>query len=1148
MRRTPNQIAAIETMAKRLCVDAGAGSGKTSVLVDRVVRLIEHRLAGLDDIVAITFTDAAAAEMKGRLRAAFRERAPVDDPEEMSRWRDMERRIEAARVSTIHAFCARLLRENALRTGGAPEEEARRSISTGLDPDFAVIADAEAFLLRDEVVTDAVHALLEAGDGAALRAATELGTGRLMGVMQLMLNKRRLLERIGREHPLSDPDSLCAHWRKVAEEAERRDLAALAQSSQLRRLRDGLAELAGHCHEPTDAREAARVDMLTVLEGVVGCEDPDTVRALLAQMAERHARFGAAAKKNWDDAAALEAVKSLQEEVRKVAKGAAAPPIDEEVERAAAQLTVAVHATYLNVLDAFQSAKTERACLDFDDLIGAALEVLRVNEEVRVRTARSIRFLLIDEFQDTDGAQLEIARLLAGAPGGPDLFIVGDAKQSIYDFRGAEVEVFQQEKAGADAVIPLDRNFRTVPEVMAFTNETFARSGLLERVERAYAPLQTDRPPAGQGRVEFLVPELEHGLSRDDYREQEAELIASRIASMCGGGEPAFVIDPDGAGPRPADFGDVAMLFRSTTKMYLYEEGLRRRSIPYNVVAGAGFYERQEIIDLRNLLTVLVDPWDEAALLGFLRGPMAGLSDESILELCGGHGVAARFGEPWPAGVRQLDRLEAAGELVDDLRAHSEMPLPAFLRHVLDRTGYEAIALSQFLGVQKACNVRKLVDLAESFSRAGARPPRLAAFVHYLDAVTVEAVREGEATLAPESAGAVALMSIHKAKGLEFPIVVIPDASRDLRGPDAQPVALHSELGMAARVTNLGGDSVKPAVYDAVYRELKRKGQAEHARILYVAMTRARDWLLMAGAPEPGKGSWMQTLDGLYGVLSREDGGVIEGEGWCGVVRRKAGRAGKAARPVLDTSLPPLDELAARAAPIAPAAPARSRRTFSVSEVLNQITGVPDEEDADSPWTAPVGQGLPDVASPSRDALLRGTLVHRMLEVWDLNGPPPIDAFLRRECPAIKAWDSLAPYLRDVAERFAASALGRRMQADPALRREAPFLLRLGDALVSGTIDAVLGDGTIIDYKTGRFAPERHARYEAQLRLYAVAVRRLLDKRPPAALLYYTDTTEEHEVDLAQPLLDDALTRAKAAIAALRRNGAVATGGQGASR
>jgi len=1138
MSRTPNQTAAIEGMAKYLCVDAGAGSGKTSVLIDRIVRLIDQRLASLDDVVAITFTEAAAAEMKERLRAAFRERAPVDDPDEMSRWRDMERRIESARVSTIHAFCAGLLRENALRIG--------------LDPDFTVVAEAESDLLRGEVVTDTVHALLEASDEAAVRAATELGTRPLINEMEAMLKRRRLLDRIGRAHPVQDPEALCAHWRQVADEADRRNLVALARSPRLRLLRDGLADLAGHCDAPGDAREVGRAEMVAALDGILGCGDADTIRQHFGRIAD--VGFRGARKKNWDDEDALDAVKALEEETRKLAKDALPPEIDEETERRAARLTVDVHATYRNVLDAFQSAKAERACLDFDDLIRAALETLRGNDEVRARTARSIKFLLIDEFQDTDSSQLEMARLLAGHPEGPALFIVGDAKQSIYDFRDAEVEVFQQEKADADTVIPLGRNFRTVPEVMGFINETFARSDLLEAVEPEYVRLQTHRASAGPRRVEFLVPEPEEGLNRDDYREREADLIAWRIESMCGGAEPASVIDKGSAEPRPAAFGDVALLFRSTNKIYLYEEGLRRRSIPYNVVAGAGFYERQEIIDLRNLLTVLVDPWDEAALLGFLRGPMAGLSDESLLEWCAGRGAAAAFRSSavpglngdsnrlfgshvlpqWTTTPDQINAycphltLEAARELVADLRAHSEMPLPAFLRYVLDRTGYEALALSQFLGVQKASNVRKLVDLAEGFSRV--RPPRLAAFVHYLDAVTLEAIREGEATLAPEGSGAVTLMSIHKAKGLEFPIVVIPDASRDLHGPDTRPLALHRELGVAARVTNSDGESVRPAVYDAIRREHKHKGRAEHARILYVAMTRARDWLFIGGDPAPGTGSWMKTFDDVYGLLEREDGDVVEGDGWGAVVRRTAERGKRAERPALEAAAPCVEDLVARAGPIVPSA--EGRKSFSVSELLDAMTATRDAEDLD---TAPADQ--------SRDPLLRGSLVHRMLEIWDLDGDPPIDPFLRRECPAIRAWDALGPYLRDVADRFTASPLGRRMKADPDLRREAPFLLRLGDAIVSGTIDALLGDGTIIDYKTGRFAPERHARYETQLRLYAVAVRRLLDKRPPAALLYYTDTADEHEVDLADPLLDEVAALAQAAIAALRRNAATAAAG-----
>jgi len=1110
MKRTPEQIAAVETLAKRICVDAGAGSGKTSVLIDRIVHLIEWKHATLDEIAAITFTEKAAAEMKIRLREAFRAKAPKDDPAEMSRWRDMERRVETSRINTIHSFCASLLRENALRMG--------------FDPDFTVLAEAEATLLRVETVTDAVHALLEHGDEAAMRAATEFGTQRLINLMGYLLGRRGVLERIRLNHPLDDLAALVADWRRLEQQA----MASTARDPEICRIRERLASFEGQCRKPDDARELLRLQVLASLERLIGAEDPSEISALLDELGA--ISFKGGSKKNWDPEDSFEAVRNALDEVRSFARENKPAHLDEVEEMRAAQITCDVAATFEKVREAYQQAKTFRSGRDFDDLLTMALDMLRENEEIRARAALGIKFLLIDEFQDTDTTQMEIARLLVEHPGGPALFVVGDAKQSIYDFRGAEVEVFQEAKAQAAEIIRLARNFRTVPEVLALVNDLFKRSGLLHSVEPEYVPLEVHRSGTGGRRIEFLIPEEVEDADKDEYRVEEAKLIAWRLDDMCRGASRVEVYDLHAERARPADFGDVALLFRSMSSVHLYEAALRERDVPYNVVAGAGFYERQEIIDLRNLLTVLIDPHDEMALLGFLRGPLAGLSDESLALLCNRMGLVDAMRNECPAeGFPEPDRLAAARGLLDDLRAHVEMPLPAFLRYALDRTGYEAISLTQFLGVQKAYNVRKIVDLADDFTRT--RPAKLAAFVQYLDQIAgQEEIREGDAALQPEGSGAVTLMTIHKSKGLEFPIVVIPDLSRERRGPDPREVALHRTLGMAARITNSHGKTAKPAIYEVMNAAAEDKDAAEHARVLYVAMTRARDWLLMGGSPKPGKKTWLSTLDGLYGIVGQEHGGVLSGEDWSAVVYRQADTQARSESVPGSEARIEYADLARRAEPIADGA--RTRRVFSVTELLDFFGG---EFDADDTGVAP---------GTARDPLLRGTLVHRLFELWPFDKPQMdlealIDSFLPRECPSLKVREQMARDMRAIAERFQQSDICRRIMAAGRVQREQPFTLRVDGALVNGIIDALLEDGTLIDYKTGQPRKEKQHRYEWQLRLYAAAVTKLLGKQSPAALVYYADTGENVEVDVSPPRLEEALTTATEAIAALDQGCAV---------
>jgi len=1107
MKGTPAQQEAVTSRSRYLCVDAGAGSGKTRVLVERVVDLLAGRCAKLDEIVAITFTDKAAAEMKARLRAAFRQHAPPDDPAAMSYWRDLERRVETARISTIHAFCTGLLREHALQVGA--------------DPDFTVLAEAEATLLRTEVVRDTVHALLEADDEAAVRAGAALGTGQLMRLLETMLNKRALLERLRDRFPLEDPGALVRAWAQTVEAEWKARLERVKDGGEWAGLRDDLAAFEGQCTKASAKREVMRVAMIAAIEEVVAGAGPTRAAALLEGLAGLKASGAKSA--NWPSNEVFKRLGALEGRVVDLAKAHAPPVVDAAVEREAARLTCDFHAVYEKVAAAFHDAKTARTGLDFDNLIADALTMLRERDQVRARVARGIKHLLIDEFQDTDSAQLAIARLLAEAPGGPALFIVGDAKQSIYDFRGAEVDVFQQEKGAARDVVRLDKNFRSLPDVMAFVNEFFATTGLLEAVEPQYHPLETHRSSAQACRVEFLVPEREDGGNADAYRRREAESIAARIAALCGGTAAATVYDNGLAAERPADYGDVAILFRSMKSVHLYEEPLRTHAIPYQVVAGAGFYERQEILDVRNVLTVAVDPWNEMALLGFLRSPLAGLSDDALVRLCRDHGLVEAFrGDAAPDGLApdQASRLAEARGLVASLRAHAELPLPAFLRFFLGRTGFEAILLGQYLGVQKACNVRKLLDLAGDFART--RPPSLGAFVQYLEEMAHhEEIREGEAAAGPESAGVVTLMTIHKAKGLEWPVVVIPDCSREFTRVSAQAVAVHRRFGLVAKVTDAIGNTAEPAIFDAMKRDRRAVEQAERARLLYVAMTRARDWLILSGAPEAKKGTWLESFDAAYGVLDRADGEHLEGRGWQACVRRRPATAD--AKPPVTPEAAPADReaLEKRAGPVEPRS--RAQRTFSVTALLN-VMAFPCEDGLSA---APSRAALAGLPAPKR-----GELVHRLLERWDgaADVVPVIESIVRRAGVGLGLRRPVREMLADVAARFAESSLGARMVRDGVTAREAPFALRVGNALVTGAIDAILADGTVVDYKTGARRPADHARYEAQLCLYAEAMRTLFAKAPPGAVLYYVDADEVCDVDIAPARVEAVMAQARAAI------------------
>ncbi len=1117
MKWTDAQADAIQSTGQDLCVTASAGSGKTAVLVERVLHLVRECHVPLERIVAITFTEKAAAEMKDRLRSECRDREHSGSQEEMERWRGLARQVESARMSTIHAFCARLLRQYALDY----------HITPPLDPDFTVVDGAESCLLRTEVVDTAIEELLAQPHEETLRLAAHYGLYRLKEMLGTFLHNPVTAGRLLASDRFASPETIRKFWRERVDEACRARLLEMGGSPAFQKFRRIFKRFEGQCTNSADGREQFRLVCLRFIEEANRLRDPGKIEWLLRGCIE--GRLPSTAKANWASEKAFEDIKEAQEAFKKLVQDYVTPPHDPDVEQQSAELTRDAVACFRAVFDYYRAAKASRNALDFTDLILLTLDMLQRQPELRERIARGIEHLLIDEFQDTDSEQYTIARLLCGTPDPPELFIVGDAKQSIYRFRGAEVEVFETAKTKG-RTIGLHRNFRTVPEIVAFVNELFTRTGLLEAVESPYVPADAHRAPTGECRVHVLIPECaESKESAEILRRREAAMIGDWIAAACSG-QPGVQLQPKGSdAKRPAAFGDIALLLRALSDIHIYERALAERRIPFHVISGKGFYERQEVLDVRNLLEAVVDPWHEPAVLGFLRSPMAGLDDDSLFAICSGPGPTAALLEgETPPGFAQCDELDHARRVFRELRAERERPLPDFLRYLLERTGYEAMVAGLFLGDQRACNVRKVMQLAEVFAKT--RRPRLSAFVRYLDDVAAAEIDEGEAALQAEGSDEVTIMSIHKSKGLEFPIVILPDLSRGAGGGgQSDRVVFHRQLGVVARPYNpTKNRAPAPQIYEVMKRDEKAKEEAERARILYVATTRARDWLVLSGSGGSGgrarvpAESLLEPIDREWDLAAQPDKKMLSGKGWTALVRRAV--PGAAVTPPPREPARPLNlaELARRLE-CAPTIPT-TQRTFAVTTLVHRM--YPSDE-------APAADGPRD--SSALDPLLRGTLVHRYFELWDFrNAPPDIDAFLRREQPAVHLGDRLREALERAARALMASGAWPLVAGASEIEREAPFLLRVGDAVLEGVIDAVIDRNALLDYKTGLHRESRRAMYDAQLCLYAEAMRRLLGRTPEKAWVYYVDSGELVKTDISRERTAAVLARAAETIDALR--------------
>ncbi len=870
MNFTPEQHAAIH-LPHNLVVTAGAGSGKTRVLVERYLRLFLSY--GVDAVLAITFTEKAAREMRERVRHTVEERARAVPRSERAAWEEHRAAIESARIGTIHSFCAALLRAH-------PAE-------TGLDPQFSVLDEVESAALIAASVDEALAVgvadwkagqLEAASQAAPAQAQTslfmEFGLDDLRAMLVPMLLGGSEVRRALADMPTSAP-ALQAHWHARLVEARHNALAVLRARSAWQEAAALVKALAPRA-PGNDGRGQQVRAVAAWLEQSALVDDP----ALLDFGPLESIRLNVGSKKLWPDETAFQSAKTALATLRECYRAAETllklNP-DPELEARAATALLGLRALYALAKECYTAKKAQRDALDFDDLECRARALLEEYPAVRRRWQAELRAVLVDEFQDTNDEQRAIIYALTGlahasephtehaADGttAPSLFVVGDGKQSIYRFRGADVSVFRAVaerivQAGGQAV-HLDVCFRAHPPLVEWINRVgaaiFARTGPARPYEFPFEQLRPHRPaPPYLHCVELhLVAEGEDAAAR---RSAEAQLLATRIKALVAG--EADVLIATNSGWRRPGYGDIALLFQASTVFDYYEQALRAAGIPFLTTAGRGFYGRKEVQDLIHLLRVLDDPHDELALVGVLRSPLFALDDATILHL--------RFANPqslWDAllvpPTTPSAPLDFARDTLRQLHAlRGQMPVVQLLRTALAETGYLASISGLEDGERRRVNVEKLLMAARMAGVQG-----IGAFRDYLDSLLKSEPREGEAPL--EAAGSVQLMTVHRSKGLEFPIVVLPDLGR--RSPNQSATWLaRRPYGLALQLRSPTGEQQRPLAYQLALAEEQRMEQAERERLLYVALTRARDYLLLSGPCATRSGSdWLSWLVAALG-------------------------------------------------------------------------------------------------------------------------------------------------------------------------------------------------------------------------------------------------------------------------------------------
>src|SRR5579885_3568524 len=612
---THQQRDAVTARQVSVVLSSGAGCGKTHVLTERYLSHLRDDGAEVGQVVAITFTDRAARQMRRRIRAAVVQHVRnAADAAEAERWARHLRALEAAPVSTIHAFCAALLRQHA--------------IEAGLDPQFDVLEDVLSVNFEAQALAACLQRLLT--------ASTEAGED--LRQLVLLYGWRPVVEAV--QHLVEQRDEPA--WRQwLARPAE--EVAAgwqeLAGAVLLPRFVDyltGACPKIARClsllrrHPPLPGPMTAQVQ--TLLEETPRLAEAADLAAAVERLREA-AKVGRHGKKAWPTPEVYEEIRGafegFREELDKLPLGQFRTAPEDVAE------AVAVGRRFLRVageaVQAYRELKRQHGVVDFQDLLVLARDLLRDHEDVRARLQERYQFVLIDELQDTDPVQMELVEHLCG--GGlteGKLFAVGDHKQSIYRFRGADVHLFLRlrQRVPSEGRLGLTKNFRSQPAILHFAN------ALLGPRLTDYEDLVPHHRQLNPGPcVEFLWAPRGDGESVAESRAREADWIARRIAAMIGREKLVAERDEDGERLRPVRAGDVVLLFRAMSNVHLYEAALRRHGLDYYLVGGRAFFAQQEIYDLLNLLRALENPQDAVSLAGTLRAPFCCLSDEALFVL-----------------------------------------------------------------------------------------------------------------------------------------------------------------------------------------------------------------------------------------------------------------------------------------------------------------------------------------------------------------------------------------------------------------------------------------------------------------------------------------------------------------------------------
>lgn len=1031
MKWTPKQEEVIKSRGEDLLVSAAAGSGKTAVLTARILELVKEGHS-LDDFLVITFTRAAADDMKDKISRGLRalKRTPHLDEE--------IKKLPRAQISTIHAFCSSVLREN--------------FHALDLDPNFRVASEGELSILEAQSLDEVMERAYKRGEESFYKLLeiftdqrSDSGLRRvLVETQNYLAQKPRKEAYLERMEELYSGDS---YWQELVRDRDRRKkeeflslysaTIELATSQELRSFLDDEKNM-------ILTRRSQDYEFLRYPSG----------KAIKAEP------FG-------------QEIKAARDQWKKLLQTSSLPKKDQlRASYGHIQALVKLSEEFSQV---FLARRLSQSKLSFGDLETLALRALEV-EEIAAYYRKKFSFVFIDEYQDTSELQDYLVSLFVREGG---LFMVGDIKQSIYAFREAKPQLFidkfhSYEKTPGKRRIDLTKNFRSSKPILEATNRVF--EGLMRKDFGGIDYDDTARLVFGNKSLEGLEDRVELLVSQDGSPvEGELRSIIARIKELLEGG---------------ASYKDIVILYRSP-KSFIEKalELFREENLPLYSDQGESLLESLEVKILLNYLELINNGFLDLPLLSLLRLPRYGFSDQDLYSFRKKGSLFHQGFYEYHEPGELLDRKNFFLEEIRDLRWKSrQLGVAELLHYIYMKVDFESFALLMSGGEQRLMNIRYLFEKAQEFEET--TQVGLSAFLSFIEKLKLQREDYESAKLLGEDADVIRLMSIHKSKGLQFPIVFVAGLWKNYNEMTYRGPLFYGEDLLVMDFFDLESREVTPSIYKEILIERSKiKNRQEELRLLYVAMTRAEKKLILSTHTREelvlggGLSTWeLERQKSFHDLLIKS----------------------------LDKLLPPapeyvMIELTDRSFPEGPGPRGKKMEIFRAPRAKKES------------YKTSVSSLLGDKEAPVELVLegggkKRGSLFHRAMELVDLDeAGRDLEAALLslKSGPGLEDFSDLG-----LVRKFLGSDLGRGMLKSSRVLREQPFVLKKDDRLLQGVMDLAFyeaGGWVLVDYKTDGSLAYLDS-YRSQLGYYVEALEKISGERVKKAYIYYLRLDEIFEI------------------------------------